>query len=241
MRTMMTTATVTEAVSAGMLTCRLAGKRSTDKIRCASAVASAQPGWQVLVTAISGQMWATSIIGTKTMTTIDEPWAQPVAPETNTLLTGAAGITAAAARTAIAGAWTSGSEEMACGDYDASGIKSGAAFFGPALAGYGTITGLTLTLNRLPGGDAAAAAPTMRLLAGDGSIPAAYPPVLDTADGPALTPGETAGWAIPDSWLARLGLGGDAGGIGTGNDTATPYLRLAKPRAAIEWKRRITA
>ena len=123
---------------------------------------------------------------------------------------------------------------MAQGDIGA-GLCQGAALFGRALSSLGNITGGYLRAARLPGGPAGAQTPTMRLLA-DSTWSTAYPVVLATAPGPALTAGQSDVWVIPQSWLNQLETGA-AGGIGIGISSTSPYVRLdgAGLRVTVAW------
>ena len=236
-----TTAIVTSAPANGRIGVHLAGSDTPDTIACTRAVGSvAQVGDQVLVTSEGRQMWATGVLGAARAAVVgDEKLSLPGSPERATEVTGTDALNPVWAGT-WDGSWRFDLPDVGCGANPAWGVfavRSGAAFWGPALRGYGTLTSAKLQIRRNEGGIFAAQILPMRLLAGNGDRPAAYPSVLATADGPAIAVGQTVDWQIPSAWLPRLGPGGDAGGIGTGNGTQNPYMRVAGPRITFDWKR----
>lgn len=237
-----TTAVVTSAPANGRIGVHLAGSDTPDTIACTRAVGSvAQVGDQVLVTSEGRQMWATGVLGVQPAApVIDErPGTNPASPERATEITGAQALRPLWAGT-WDGAWRSDLPDVGCGaapQWGVTAIRSGGIFYGPALRGHGTLTSGKLVMTRRPGGVFAAQVLPMRLLAGDGGRPGSYPAILATAAGPAIAVDQTSQWAIPASWLARLGPGGDAGGIGTGNGQQDPYMRISGPTIHFAWKR----
>ncbi len=220
------------------LMCRIGDTDMPVRVACVRAVlATAVVGDQILITGEGRQLWATNVLGwvPATPATGSTDGRGVILPERSDYLNGTDGLTAVWSGTWDGASWRPDSDAMVCGSEGDRSIKQGAAFFGAGLTGYGTLTRAVLSLSRLIGGTGVQTVP-VRLLAGDGSMPAVYPTVLDTVNGPTLAVGQQADWTLPDQWLDELGPGGDAGGIGVGNNTTDPYMRLARPRLTFDWR-----
>lgn len=224
-------ATVTGAATGGKLPVRL-GTESRALVCDRQVAATAAVGDQVLVIVTSGTGWVTALLSTApgavTTSTAEAP---PPAPEQTAWIADTAPVAPVWTGTWRSSKWLTGRNDLGQGNYG-WGLNQGAAFFGRGLRSLTLLSGTTVRLRREDGGVFGPQTPTMRLLAGY-TLPSSYPAVLATAPGPALslTAGETreANWTIPAAWLPRLSAGGDAGGIGIGVTSSTPYMWIDGP------------
>lgn len=241
MSTITTTAIVHALPTAGMIAVVLAGTDAPISIPAARSVSAlAAVGDQVIVTMEDRQRWATAILGVSKA--VDESVSSSggiAGPENNVHATGTNVFRPLWANT-WDGSWRDDLPDVGCGaapQWGVMSIRSGGIWYGNSLRSVGTITSAYLTITRHQGGIYAAQTIPMRLLAGASIRPTVYPMVLDAASGPSLGVGQTGDWWIPAAWLNRLGPGGDAGGIGIGNSTASPYVRISPPPIIVNWKR----
>lgn len=236
-----TTGIVMAAPSSGRIAVLAAGALTARTIPCTRDVAAAAAvGDQVLITAEGRQMWATGVLAVGAAVAVTQDPYRPASPETTTVLTGVAGLIPVWAGTWDGAGWRPDLPGIQCGANPGLGIlaaRRGAVFYGRQLHGYGLLTAARLRLSRTTLGTAAATTVPLSLLAGSGDQPASYPSVLDTVSGPVLAAGGSDDWQLPAAWLPRLGAGGDAGGIGVGAGSATPYLAVDRPQLTIDWKR----
>ncbi|MEV0156871.1 hypothetical protein AB0H57_24510 [Micromonospora sp. NPDC050686] len=213
-------ATATAAKSGSTVTATVNGTPTTVQVARDLAVASGD----VLVVERIGSQWFAVARGFATAPTAVDNDAPPTPRPAVT--SGRLAVSPVETRSyRPAGGWRGDVDDVLQGDY--GGNHTGAAFYATkprSLAG-ATVTAATVRVRRLPGGDHAAQATTLRLVT-EAARPAGAPTLGASTAGPALAVGGELEFAVPLSWAQQL-VDGTAGGLAVYDATGAPYVRLA--------------
>lgn len=125
------------------------------------------------------------------------------------------------------GSWRGDTSDLYQGDWTGRGRNYGAAYYGqngPSAVSGDAVSG-TVRIKRLSGGVYAAVRPTLRLL-DHKTRPGGFPSFSKSMQGPLMSIGDTRRVGLPTGWVQDL-IDGNAGGIGIGVGTNSPYVHLA--------------